>query len=61
MRDRRTIIEFALLMIVLTVLGAVARSAFPDTHQLVRFAGVVVVTVALWLAVRAVLARFESR
>jgi len=60
MGDRRAIIEFALVVIVMTALGAIARSALPDTHQLVRFAGVVVVTVALWLAVRAVLARFSS-
>ena len=60
MGDRRAIIEFALVVIVMTTLGAIARSALPDTHQLVRFAGVVVVTVGLWLTVRAVLARFES-
>jgi hypothetical protein len=61
MRDRRAIIEFALIVIVMTVLGAIARSALPDTHQLVRFGGVLVVTVALWLAVRAALGRYESR
>jgi hypothetical protein len=61
MRDRRVIIEFALLMILLTVLGAVARSVLPDVHQLLRFALVVAITVAVWLAARAVLARFESR
>jgi hypothetical protein len=60
MRDRRAIIEFALIVIVMTVLGALARSAFPDTHQLVRFAGVLVVTLALWWLVRAVLARQGS-
>ena len=61
MRDRRAIIEFALIVIVMTVLGALARSAFPDTHQLVRFAGVLGVTLALWLLVRAVVTRLESR
>ena len=61
MRDRRFIIEVALIVIVMTVLGAIARSALPDTHQLLRFALVLVVTVALWLAARAVLQRYESR
>jgi hypothetical protein len=60
-RDRRQIIEFALIVIAMTVLGAIARSALPDTHQLLRFALVVVVTVALWLAVRAVIARGASK
>jgi hypothetical protein len=60
MRDRRPIIEFALIVILMTVLGALARSAFPDVHQLLRFAGVAVVTVGVWLAVRAVWARYES-
>jgi hypothetical protein len=60
MQDRRAIIEFALIVIVMTVLGAIARSALPDTHQLLRFAGVLVATVALWLAARAVLRRFEQ-
>ncbi len=60
MHDRRTIIEFALIMIVLTVLGIVARDVLPDVHQLLRFALVVVVTVALWLLARAVLRRFEQ-
>ena len=55
--DRRAIIEFALLMIVLTVLGVLARRVLPDVHQLVRFAIVAGVTVAVWLAVRAALAR----
>jgi len=61
MRERRAIIEFALLMIVLTVLGIAARAAFPDVHQLLRFAGVAVVVVALWLAARALLERLGSR
>ena len=55
--DRRAIIEFALLVILMTVLGAIARSALPDTHQLVRFALVVAVTVAVWLLARAALRR----
>ena len=55
--DRRAIIEFALLVILMTVLGAIARSALPDTHQLVRFALVVAVTVAVWLAARTLLRR----
>jgi hypothetical protein len=59
--DRRAIIEFALIMIVLTVLGVVARRLLPDVHQLIRFAGVALVTVALWLVARALVARYESR
>jgi hypothetical protein len=61
MLERRTIIEFALLMIVLTVLGIVAKAVLPEAHQLLRFALVVVVTVALWLGARAALARYEGR
>jgi hypothetical protein len=61
MRDRRMIIEFALIMIVLTVLGILAREALPDVHQLLRFALVAAVTVALWFAARAVLGRYEER
>lgn len=59
MVDRRTIIEFALLMIVLTVLGILAKAVLPDAHQLLRFALVVVVTVGLWLGARAALSRYE--
>jgi len=55
--DRRAIIEFALLMIVLTVLGVVARQLLPDVHQLIRFGIVAGVTIAVWLVARAVLAR----
>ena len=55
--DRRAIIEFALLMILLTVLGVVARDLLPDVHQLLRFAIVAAVTVAVWLVARAALAR----
>jgi hypothetical protein len=55
--DRRAIIEFALLMIVLTVLGVVARQVLPDVHQLIRFAIVAVVTIGVWLVARAVIAR----
>jgi hypothetical protein len=55
--DRRAIIEFALLMILLTVLGAVARQVLPDVHQLIRFAIVAGITIAVWLAARAVLGR----
>jgi NitT/TauT family transport system permease protein len=47
MRDRRAIIEFALLMILLTVLGIAARAVLPDVHQLLRFALVVAVTVEI--------------
>jgi hypothetical protein len=57
-QDRRAIIEFALIVIVMTVLGAVARSALPDTHQLARFAIVAAVTGALWLGARGILRRF---
>jgi Na+/H+-dicarboxylate symporter len=60
MRDRRLIIEFASIVIFLTILGAVARSALPDVHQLLRFVLIVLVTVAVWFAVRAVLRRFEQ-
>jgi Na+/proline symporter len=60
MRDRRAIIEFALLIIILTVLGGIARNVLPDVHQLLRFALVVVVTVLLWLAARVVLRRYEQ-
>ncbi len=59
MRDRRLIIEFASIVILMTVLGAIARSALPEVHQLIRFAMVVVVTVAVWFAARAVLQLFE--
>jgi len=55
--DRRAIIEFALLMIVLTVLGVVARQILPDVHQLIRFAIVAGVTIAVWLVARALIAR----
>ena len=44
-------------MILLTVLGVVARQLLPDVHQLIRFAIVAGVTIAVWLVVRAVLAR----
>ena len=60
MHERRTVIEFALIMIALTVLGILAKAALPAVHQLLRFALVVLVTVALWLAARAVLRRFEQ-
>jgi hypothetical protein len=60
MRDRRAIIEFALIIILMTVLGGIARDALPDVHQLLRFALVVVVTVLVWLAARAVLRRYEQ-
>jgi Na+/H+-dicarboxylate symporter len=60
MRDRRLIIEFASIVIFMTVLGAVARSALPGVHQLLRFALIVLVTVAVWYVVRAVLQRFEQ-
>jgi hypothetical protein len=53
--DRRAIIEFALLMILLTVLGAIARQVLPDVHQLIRFAIVAGITIAVWLAARALL------
>jgi hypothetical protein len=59
-RDRRFIIEFALIVIAMTVLGAVFRDLFPDVHQLVRFVMVLGVTIVLWLAVRAVVARFDG-
>ena len=48
-------------MILLTVLGAVARSAFPEVHQLLRFAAVVAITVAVWLVARAARSRFPTR
>ena len=60
MRDRRQIIEFAAIVIFMTVLGAVGRSALPGVNQLIRFVLNVLVTVAVWLAVRAVLRRFEQ-
>ena len=44
----------------MTILGAVARSALPDVHQLLRFALIVLVTVAVWLAARAVLRASSS-
>jgi hypothetical protein len=44
----------------MTVLGIVARSALPEVHQLLRFALVLLVTVAVWFAARAVLRRFEQ-
>ena len=44
----------------MTILGAVVRSALPDVHQLLRFVLIVLVTVAVWFAVRAVLRRFEQ-
>jgi hypothetical protein len=47
-------------MIALTVLGILAKAALPEVHQLLRFALVVLVTVALWLAARAVLRRYEQ-
>jgi hypothetical protein len=61
MRDRRMFIEFALIVIAMTVLGAIAKSALPDVHQLLRFAMVLVVTVALWGVARAVVGRYEGR
>jgi hypothetical protein len=61
MRDRRAIIEFALLMILLTVLGAVARAVMPGVHQLLRFALVVAATVAVWLAARALHRQVQRR
>jgi hypothetical protein len=61
MRDRRAIIEFALLMILLTVLGIAARAVLPDVHQLVRFALVVAVTVAIWFAGRALHRQVQRR
>jgi Na+/proline symporter len=61
MRDRRAIIEFALLMILLTVLGGVARSVLPDVHQLLRFALVVAVTVAVWVTARALHRQVQRR
>lgn len=60
MRDRRQVIEFASIVIFMTIMGAVARSALPDVHQLLRFALIVLVTIAVWFAVRAVLRRFEQ-
>ena len=60
MRDRRQIIEFASIVIFMTVLGIVARSALPEVHQLLRFVLIVLVTVAVWFAVRTVLRRFEQ-
>ena len=60
MRDRRAIIEFALLIILLTVLGGIARDVLPDVHQLLRFALVVLVTVLVWFAARLVLRRWEQ-
>ena len=45
MRDRRQVIEFASIVIFMTVLGAVARSALPEVHQLLRFVLIVLVTV----------------
>jgi len=58
--ERRTVIEFALIMIVLTVLGIVAKAALPEVHQLLRFVLVVLVTVGLWVVARAVLRRHEQ-
>lgn len=60
MRDRRQVIEFASIVIFMTILGAVARSTLPGVHQLLRFVLIALVTVAVWLAVRAVLRRFEQ-
>jgi uncharacterized membrane protein len=60
-RDRRMFIEFALVVIVMTALGAIAKSALPDVHQLLRFGMVVVVTVGLWFVARAALGRYEGR
>jgi hypothetical protein len=60
MTDRRVIIEFALLMIVMTVLGGIARNVLPEVHQLLRFGLVALVTVLVWLAARLVLRRFET-
>jgi len=60
MRDRRQIIEFAAIVIFMTVLGGGGRSALPGVNQLIRFVLIVLVTVAVWLAVRAVLRRFEQ-
>jgi Na+/H+-dicarboxylate symporter len=58
--SRRQVIEFASIVIFMTVLGAVGRSALPQVNQLIRFVLIVLVTVAVWLAVRAVLRRFEQ-
>jgi hypothetical protein len=58
--SRRQVIEFASIVIFMTVLGAVARSALPEVHQLLRFVLIALVTVAVWFAVRAVLRRFEQ-
>ena len=60
MHERRVVIEFALIMIVMTVLGILARDVLPDVHQLLRFGLVLVTTVALWLVGRVVLRRFEQ-
>jgi uncharacterized membrane protein len=60
MHERRTVIEFALIMIVMTVLGILARDVLPDVHQLLRFGLVLVITVALWLLGRVVLRRYEQ-
>jgi hypothetical protein len=60
MRDRRQIIEFALIIILMTVLGGIARNVLPDVHQLLRFALVALVTVLVWLAARVVLRRYEQ-
>ena len=60
MHERRTVIEFALIMIVLTVLGIVAKAALPEVHQLLRFVLVVLVTVGLWVVARVVMRRYES-
>jgi uncharacterized membrane protein len=59
-RNRGPIIEFALVMILITVLSGVARSVVPDLHQLLRFGLVVLVTVPVVLAVHAVLARYDA-
>ena len=57
MANRGPIIEFSLVMILIIVLSAVARSLLPDLHQLLRFVLVVLVTVPLVLIAHAVMAR----
>ena len=61
MRSRGPIIEFGLIVILMTVLGAIARELLPDWHQLGRFALVVAVTVPLVLGAQAVRARVGPR
>jgi hypothetical protein len=60
-RGRGPFIEFGLIVILMTVLGALAREVLPDWHQLARFALVVAVTVPVVLGVQRLRARVGSR